>query len=90
MITRLTQRYKVTCDRCGRETYCDETRPTIIHEVVFGEHSLNLPYRSGHACDECYKDFCEIAELFFNESNRVTDYTETLEDIHDREERTSI
>lgn len=70
MITRLTQQFKVTCDRCGKETFCDEINPPLVYEVAFCTNENIRTYRSGHICSECRKDFCEIAENFFDEVNK--------------------
>ena len=67
MITRLTQRYKVTCDRCGKEEFCDETNPTNLRLAEFNNTISKIA--SGNVCENCYKDFCEIADNFFNDVN---------------------
>ena len=71
MITRLTQRYKVTCDRCGKEEFCDEENPTALYYAIFKNSIENI--KSGNVCSECQKDFEDLAYNFFDEVNKEKD-----------------
>jgi hypothetical protein len=78
MIIRLTQKYKITCDRCGKEEYADEhgyggvkgTDAVEVREISFCRNCLHKPIAIGNVCKECYKDFCELAENFFDDANK--------------------
>ena len=74
MYERLTQKYRVVCDRCGKEWHADETQSSGLSSVAFVEEEAVLVYgkakAKGGVCEECYNDFCEIAENFFDEVNR--------------------
>ena len=74
MIESLTRQYQFTCDRCGKKILFDEPstekgvpRDIVFYHVVF-VGSLNN--KAGQVCSECHQDFSEIAENFFDESNR--------------------
>ena len=75
MKVQLTPRWKFVCDRCGKETYLNEGDYIAdLHEVVFGEfHPLRITKnsRSGDVCEDCFNDFLEIANNFFDEVNKV-------------------
>jgi hypothetical protein len=75
MIEVLTRRFRVVCDRCGKEWQADETQTSSgLFPVVFAEEDAALIYGKrmarGGVCEECYNDFREIAENFFDEVNR--------------------
>lgn len=75
MLERLTQRYRVVCDRCGKEWQADEMQQSSgLFPVLFAEEDAALiggkVMARGGVCEECYNDFCEIAEIFFDEVNR--------------------
>jgi len=74
MIERLTQRYRVVCDRCGKKEYADDKpenhlKPLAMgyHEIVFGDEIQTIA--KGGVCKECFKAFLELAENFFDEVN---------------------
>ncbi len=70
MIIRITQKYMMICDRCGKAKSTDEHEITDeFHEIVFTDGGFE-PIAKGLACSECYKDFCELAENFFDDVNR--------------------
>lgn len=73
MVTRLTQKYKITCDRCGKTEICDEFSNTNMgyNIVQFGTELRTVA--KGEVCDDCYEDFLEIAKNFFDEVNRVNE-----------------
>lgn len=77
MVTRLTQKYKITCDRCGKEVFREEhdsftgVDPGGFHEVSFTDENKYLA--KGDVCGECYQEFCELSENFFDEVNRVNE-----------------
>ena len=77
----------IVCDRCGKHKemleYIDnrtgetKTRPIgdnwDSHSVQFknvGIHKVSF-CRDGEVCDDCFKAFCELAEAFFDESNKL-------------------
>ena len=73
MFKRLTQYYEFTCDRCGKKETCSESersqmglRPVEFRVVLENRDKVT----KGDVCDECYKEFCEIAENFFDEVNK--------------------
>lgn len=74
MYERLTQKYRVMCDRCGKEWHADEKQKSGLFDISFKEEKIELVYGDtkarGGVCQECYNDFCEIAENFFDEANR--------------------
>ena len=74
MIEVLTRRFRIVCDRCGKEWNADETRKSGLFDISFKEEKIELVYGDtkarGDVCQECYKDFCEIAENFFDDVNR--------------------
>ncbi|MBO5715238.1 MAG: hypothetical protein J6S23_02450 [Clostridia bacterium] len=74
MIVQLSPKYKFVCDRCGKEFFPDsEGDVGGIHrvaflkdtDILFGDRKV-----SGDICEECHKEFVEIAENFFNEVNK--------------------
>ena len=70
MHKRLTQKYEVSCDRCEKTEFCDElSQPNMDYNMVkFGTDVRVVA--EGDVCDDCYKDFLEIAENFFDKVNR--------------------
>lgn len=71
MITRLTQEYKITCDRCGKETFSDELeRGHDYHRVSFVADYPHLATKTHDVCSACYKDFIELSQCFFDEVNK--------------------
>lgn len=69
MIERITPSFRFTCDRCGKEqTYTDKKQFPTYH-VSFGARLSQVKY--GEICPNCYKDFCELAESFFDELNKT-------------------
>ena len=74
MYERITQRFRVVCDRCGKEWQADEKQKSGLLGVSFVKEDISLIYgdakAKGGVCEECYADFCEIAENFFDEVNR--------------------
>ena len=71
MIKQLTPKYLFICDRCGREEYKEDDVPEFQVDFVERSSVFELPTRTkGEVCYNCYKDFCEIAENFFNEVNK--------------------
>lgn len=75
MIERLTARYRIVCDRCGKEWEEYETAySTGLFPVAFVNEDINLGYRGkiadGDVCKECYQDFIDIANNFFDEVNK--------------------
>lgn len=70
MVTRLTQKYEVSCDRCGKTEFCDEfSHSNMGYNTVQFSTELRI-ISKGDVCDDCYKDFLEIAENFFDKVNR--------------------
>lgn len=74
MIVRLSPKYKFVCDRCGKELFPDsEDRIFGIHSAEFlisAGPLIEKKVSSGDICEECHKEFIEIAENFFNEVNK--------------------
>ena len=60
------------CDRCGKEEFLDDVwldAPKI--EFVSKESVYKCATRKrGEVCADCYKDFLELAENFFDEVNK--------------------
>ena len=75
MRVQLTPRWKFVCDRCGKELYPSEDGYiSNIHEVAFIEmnprnRTFNNP--SKEVCEDCFNDFLELANNFFDEVNKV-------------------
>lgn len=75
MVTILTKQYKIVCERCGKTEYSDdhpESRLTPL-SMGYNEVAFKDPQRTvanGGVCNECYKEFCEIAENFFDDVNK--------------------
>lgn len=74
MIVRLSPKYKFVCDRCGKEIFPDsEDRICGTHSVEFlitAGPLISKKVSSGDICEECRKEFIEIAENFFDETNK--------------------
>ncbi len=76
MIRKLTPKYEVVCDRCGKSWQTDpngEIKPGVaffngLSCVEFAQNGLDAI--KGEVCDECFKDFCDLAELFFDDVNK--------------------
>ena len=70
MIESIT-RYKFTCDRCGKEQIVEGEYNRPLHDVSFlGALLFKRQELKGEVCDDCYKDFLELAENFFDEVNK--------------------
>jgi hypothetical protein len=74
MIVQLSPKYKFVCDRCGKEIFPDsEGGFPGVHHVAFLKDTDFLygdKKKSGDICDECHKEFVEIADNFFDETNK--------------------
>lgn len=73
MITPINRQYKITCERCGKTEYADadhDLKPLAMgyKRVSFADEVRTL--KKGDVCNECYKEFCELAENFFDEVNK--------------------
>ena len=71
MLTRLAQKYKITCDRCGKEHVREEG---VMDDVDF--HYVTISNENGRIgacdlCEDCYKEICEFVENFFDEVNKT-------------------
>ena len=51
------------CDRCGRETPEGKAHAIIIR-------TDGCTKNIGEICEECFQDFCDFAESFFDELNK--------------------
>ena len=71
MIKRLTASFLFECDRCGKICTTDEFEPVPMgyHEVKFKCCGTKIE-RHGNVCNECLKDFQDLAERFFDEANK--------------------
>lgn len=71
MIERLTPKYRFVCDRCGKEQFC-YSEEIVRFKVLFICRKAIFEYDKieGEVCQECYKDFLEIAHNFFDEANK--------------------
>lgn len=69
MIEQLTPSYKFTCDRCGKAILADEIE---YNEVKF-VYSVFSNAKTGQVCKDCYNDFKELADNFFDEANKEAD-----------------
>ena len=81
MVVQLSPRYKFVCDRCGKEEYfmndkvfkLDEvSKFDILFEASKNDYQANERIR-GQVCYNCYSDFYEIANNFFNEVNKESE-----------------
>lgn len=67
MIEQLTPSYRFICDRCGK-IQDGEKEEITVYPVNFGNGFRSR--RNGEICSDCYNDFCELAENFFDEVNK--------------------
>jgi len=70
MVTRLAQKYKITCDRCGKEHVREEG---VMVDAVFCNITISNDIRRvaiADLCEDCYKEFEEFVENFFDEVNK--------------------
>jgi len=70
MVTRLAQKYKITCDRCGKEHVREEG---VMDDAVFCNITISNDIRRvaiADLCEDCYKEFEEFVENFFDEVNK--------------------
>ncbi len=70
MVTRLTQKYKITCARCGKEHVREEG---VMDDAVF--HHIEISdevkfFERADLCGECYEELCVFFENFFDEVNK--------------------
>lgn len=66
--------YRIVCDRCGKEQHRKEYESVKIRSISFTCHDITLRARhikEGDVCEECFKDFCELAESFFDDLNKT-------------------
>lgn len=72
MIKQLEPKYCVICDRCGKERYYYKLKDGAEEVVTFSCNSsvLGNIEKSGQVCMDCFKDFWQIAENFFDEANK--------------------
>lgn len=73
MIVKLTPDYKFVCDRCGKEEYPDENGEiTALHEVSFVKQRFiqRDKIKEGQVCQNCFDEFWELANNFFDEVNK--------------------
>jgi hypothetical protein len=68
MIEQLTPAYRFVCDRCGKEQFSKEGVLLIMYPITFSDDCGKV--KSGDVCRDCYKDFCDLAENFFDEVNK--------------------
>lgn len=73
MIEMITPRAKFICDRCGTSELLTEDSAYKIHEVKFIDDCMFKTYKQGQICKDCYSDFIEIADLFFDDVNKEGD-----------------
>lgn len=77
MIVKLTPTYKFVCDRCGKEVLSDDDGFLRVERflVKFHAQTSAVRYHITHesqreVCKDCHKDFIDLAENFFDESNK--------------------
>lgn len=75
MVTTTNKQYKIVCERCGKKEYADDKPENHLkpldmgyHEISFGDEVRTVA--KGGVCRECYKEFRELAENFFDEVNK--------------------
>lgn len=73
-MTKKVVSYEFVCDRCGKKEYLSECdapakakNVTFVRGVVCG---IQIEEKAGDVCEECFKDFCELAESFFDPLNK--------------------
>ena len=69
MIEQLTPSFRFTCDRCGKEQRYTYNKKFPTYHVSFW--SKLAQEQCGEVCPNCYKDFIELAESFFDELNKT-------------------
>lgn len=70
MLKRLAQKYKIECDRCGKEHVREEgvmDGATFRHIAISDEVKYVV---NADLCGECYEEFCVYTENFFDEVNK--------------------
>lgn len=71
MIEQITPSYKFICDRCGKEVIVNIGDTDPKHDVIFKHtRSMKIFRREGQICEDCAKEFQELAENFFSEVNK--------------------
>lgn len=73
MIEQLTPSFQFVCDRCGKKQPMKGDMVVHKHNVFFYHHQVlkDRTVAKGEICEECLKDFCELAESFFDELNKT-------------------
>ena len=69
MIEQLTPSFRFVCDRCGKEQRFTEHRKFPTFHVSFWAKLAQEQH--GEVCGDCFKDFCELAESFFDDLNKT-------------------
>jgi hypothetical protein len=72
MLTRLAQKYKIACDRCGKEHIREEG---VMDDAVFRHITISNEIKylaKADVCAECYEELCVFVENFFDEVNHET------------------
>lgn len=70
MVTRLAQKYKITCERCGKEHVREEG---VMDDAVFRHITISNEIEflaRADLCGECYEELCVFVENFFDEVNK--------------------
>ena len=72
MLERLTPDYRFTCDRCGK---VQESigKPYLLESYPVSFHNGILMRIQGDVCKECYEEFLEFANNFFDEVNKTAE-----------------
>jgi hypothetical protein len=68
MIEQLAPVYRFVCDRCGKEQFFNGENYTPGYIIKFS-NGIRI-VKNGRVCSDCYLDFCELAENFFDEVNK--------------------
>lgn len=69
MIEQLTPSFRFICDRCGKKY--DGKNGEMPTRFFISFSCSSFPNEHGEVCEECYKDFCELAESFFDDLNKT-------------------
>jgi hypothetical protein len=74
----LSPRWKFVCDRCGKEIFPNEDNcinMDEMNEIAFLDSTdmrvISKKINQGEICKECYNDFVELANNFFDDVNKT-------------------
>lgn len=75
MVITTTKQFKVVCERCGKTEYADDKPENYNKLLAMGYVEVKFSdtiktVKQGGVCQECYEEFCELAQNFFDDVNK--------------------